>query len=190
MDIYPLNEKVRLFKGELFGKKINYEFYKNVNYIYGMNGSGKTSLLHALIKKYGIQGMLLMIEYYNKDCEYISLLNERLQSSRLYYEYELTDRRYHLKSTYTNKKLASTNLTAGERNYLRLMCFVIKNKGEFECVLIDDIEEKLCTDWVRCIVNDFQTIDPDLQIICTTHSPQIIQPHRDKMINITKILGE
>jgi len=80
------------------------------------------------------------------------------------------------------------HLSSGEKNLLLIFfhfLFEMKNNTLF---MIDEPELSLHIDWQYSLIDNFQKYSNDNQIIVVTHSPDIMQNHREYEINLDKCI--
>jgi predicted ATP-dependent endonuclease of OLD family len=71
-------------------------------------------------------------------------------------------------------------LSSGEKHLLRILIEALSAGGN--CLLIDEPELSLHVDWQRDLVAAMRTVNPELQIIMATHSPEIMADVSDAKI--------
>ena len=98
----------------------------------------------------------------------------------------------------SGKQIPFEHLSDGQRTMLGLFCDIARRaailnphlKGETTektsgIVLIDELDLHLHPKWQRAIVNSLTESFPNIQFICTTHSPFLIQSlHKGKLIEL------
>lgn len=64
------------------------------------------------------------------------------------------------------------SLSSGERQLLYL--FLEAMGAEYNTVLMDEPELSLHVDWQQRLLQSMQALNPDMQLIVATHSPEIL----------------
>lgn len=97
---------------------------------------------------------------------------------------------------YGDKRVMLSQLSSGEKSVFYILVdiarrLLILNKGNVEfdkhkgVVLIDEIDLHLHPRWQREILQSLSSVFPQIQFICTTHSPQVLSSiSKDKIIEI------
>ena len=63
-------------------------------------------------------------------------------------------------------------LSSGEKHLLRILLECLSAYGN--CIIVDEPELSLHIDWQKELVPAMRTVNPDLQVIMATHSPEIL----------------
>lgn len=71
-------------------------------------------------------------------------------------------------------------LSSGEKHLVRILLESLSAQGN--CIIIDEPELSLHIDWQRELVSAMQTVNPQLQMVLATHSPDIMAELRDDYI--------
>jgi predicted ATP-dependent endonuclease of OLD family len=85
-----------------------------------------------------------------------------------------------LKAEVHGKEIPLASLSSGEKQLIRILIEVIM--GESNVIIIDEPELSMHIDWQRNLVSAMQTVNPDVQIIMATHSPDIMENVPDECI--------
>lgn len=92
---------------------------------------------------------------------------------------EFTDRDIMIESL-SGKQIPLTGLSAGEKHLLRIVIEVVTAGAA--TVLIDEPELSLHIDWQRRLLRSLRTLNPEVQLIVATHSPEIMAEIPDDRI--------
>ncbi len=79
-----------------------------------------------------------------------------------------------------NQEIPLKSLSSGEKQLLRILVEVI-NAGR-STVLIDEPELSMHIDWQRELISGLRTINPEVQLVVATHSPEIMANVEDAEI--------
>jgi predicted ATPase len=165
----------------------NFDWIPNhdLNIIIGNNGSGKSFLIKSLIDTYcdgAVYDTIIDTVAWSK--EEANLINKNLESTRLEYYYEELYNNYCLIDKHRRQKIYKNDLSDGERNYLTCLCIAYAIKKRKQCLIIDDIESNMHIRLQKDLISTMFKINPKLQLICTTHSPEIVCLHKKACIQI------
>jgi predicted ATPase len=78
------------------------------------------------------------------------------------------------------KEIPLASLSSGEKQLVRILIEVIRS--ESNVIIIDEPELSMHIDWQRNLVDAMRTVNPDVQIIMATHSPDIMANVPDECI--------
>lgn len=94
-----------------------------------------------------------------------------------------------LLTEYENKKINPHELSAGEKQMLILLISTLVQKKREGIVLWDEPELSMHVDWQRILIATMQKINPNMQLILTTHSPFILYDGwENRVLNIQNII--
>ena len=79
-----------------------------------------------------------------------------------------------------NEYIGIDLLSSGEKQLLRLLIECLGAQGD--CIVIDEPELSLHIDWQNDLIEAMRVVNPNLQIILATHSPEIMDDFDDKNI--------
>ena len=65
-------------------------------------------------------------------------------------------------------------LSSGEKQLLIILMTVLLQDGDFTVLLMDEPEVSLHIEWQQELIETIRRLNPNVQIILTTHSPAII----------------
>jgi len=86
------------------------------------------------------------------------------------------------------EKLDLTILSSGEKQMLTILMTVLLEDDEHTILLMDEPEVSLHMEWQQILIETVQQLNPNAQIILTTHSPAIIMNGwMDKVTEVTDI---
>lgn len=78
------------------------------------------------------------------------------------------------------KQIPIASLSSGEKQLVRILIEVII--AEDNVIIIDEPELSMHIDWQRNLISAMRTVNPDVQIIMATHSPDIMENVSDECI--------
>ena len=73
-----------------------------------------------------------------------------------------------------DEKLTPYQLSSGEKQMLVILLTVLLQNSEYYVLLMDEPEVSLHVEWQQKMVNIIRMMNPNVQIILTTHSPALI----------------
>lgn len=80
-------------------------------------------------------------------------------------------------------------LSSGEKQILIILTSVLIQSGRDFIMLMDEPEISLHFDWQRRLIEDIQTLNPNLQLILATHSPaMVINGWTDRVSEISELV--
>lgn len=88
--------------------------------------------------------------------------------------------------TEANDEIAVEHLSSGEKNLLLIFFHFLFEVKDNTLFMIDEPELSLHIDWQYSIIKFFQEYSDDNQIFVVTHSPDIMQSHREYEIDLDK----
>ncbi len=188
-------------------------FFSDVTFLHGANGCGKTTILNIItdilsgnltrLQHYDFKEVRL--EYINshKKAKFISIIKQddthlirfqnreftTLTSVILAIKAEFQDN-YILSSTpnhfleVLNNFYTTRQLSSGEKRLLTLLSNLASNNTKNIVYLIDKPEYSLHIDWQLKLVDALFQLNPKVQLIITTHSPDIISHYDSKAIRL------
>ena len=92
--------------------------------------------------------------------------------------------------TKANDEIQVHHLSSGEKNLLLIFFHFLFEMKDNTLFMIDEPELSLHIDWQYSLINNFQKYSNNNQIIVVTHSPDIMQNHREYEINLDKCIVE
>jgi len=193
---------------------LEFNFNDSINVFIGNNGTGKSTILNALLTSviekdssanpviyyYKVNNCfdfsLSSIDILNKVFKNLSNIysNLRIEEPPESYKYNKTIESYLAIDKY-NKTVKFEQLSDGEKNIIMLINTImvrlsLSNEenplNEKSIVLIDDIELHLHLAWQRLIIPILLNTFPNCQFFITTHSPHIVNNIKPKNIFILK----
>ncbi len=88
----------------------------------------------------------------------------------------------------SEKKLTPQMLSSGEKQLLILMSEALLQREMPAIFIADEPELSLHVLWQEQLVASLRTLNPNAQIICATHSPDIVGPLADKAIDMESLV--
>lgn len=148
--------------------------------------------LHAIVNA---RGMHYVVSEWHKLAEkkeniflpkelFLQLINQFFQRKRL--KVDDGNRIYAL--TQSGKSLEPTFLSSGEKQLLILLSEALLQREETFIYVADEPELSLHVEWQSKLVSSLKRINPNCQIIFATHSPDIIGPFSEKIINMERVV--
>ena len=94
----------------------------------------------------------------------------------------------YFETSYTNQKVDITYLSSGEKQLVNLFAnFIFKVSDMKNGIFVaDEPELSLHLRWQTKFIKQLHQINPNIQLIFATHSPELVGPFRDKIIKIQK----
>jgi ABC-type lipoprotein export system ATPase subunit len=90
--------------------------------------------------------------------------------------------------TYGKDEIQVQHLSSGEKNLLLIFFHFLFEMKKNTLFMIDEPELSLHIDWQYSLIENFQEYSNDNQIFVVTHSPDIMQNHREYEINLDKCI--
>lgn len=87
----------------------------------------------------------------------------------------------------SDEKIPFFRLSGGEKQLLFLLLKISNTLGNPTVVLLDEADMGMHVDWKRILLSSLLDLNPNLQIIASTHSPALIEGWRDKVKEIGQI---
>lgn len=86
------------------------------------------------------------------------------------------------------EKLNLRLLSSGEKQMLTILMTVLLQDGDYTVLLMDEPEVSLHLEWQQVLIDTILKLNPNVQIILTTHSPAIIMKGwMDKVTEVSDI---
>lgn len=83
-----------------------------------------------------------------------------------------------------NESHGLDNLSSGERHILTFLCLVLFQARDRDFLIIDEPEISLNNLWQRGLIDLFESLAPNTQIIVASHSPAIVSNRRDRLAKL------
>jgi predicted ATP-binding protein involved in virulence len=159
------------------GKTLSWDLHPEVNILWGENGSGKSYLLDL------IENEAVDITWADKPCTIRVISKDKDDYLGLFNNYKLG-------LPFSDKLPFSgiSNLSEGQHRLYYIYGIATKYKDQAYTLLIDDIELHLHIDNQRTIIKQLREINPNCQLIVTTHSPSILMGYMSEGSNIEDLL--
>lgn len=90
--------------------------------------------------------------------------------------------------TQANDEIEVQHLSSGEKNLMLIFFHFLFEVDEKTLFMIDEPELSLHIDWQYSLVKNFQEYSNGNQILVVTHSPDVMQNHRELEINLDKCI--
>ena len=79
-------------------------------------------------------------------------------------------------------------MSSGEKQILAILLTVLVEDNQNYVLFMDEPEVSLHVDWQKRLIDLIQTLNPNVQIILTTHSPAVIMNGwMDKVTEVSEI---
>lgn len=92
-------------------------------------------------------------------------------------------------TNYTNENISLKYLSSGEKQIVTLLTYLIfrVERDKFTLFIVDEPELSLHLSWQKKFVSTINEINPNMQLVFATHSPEIVGRYRDKVIKLQRI---
>lgn len=155
------------------------------------------ALIGTFVELIRISELIHIFEGMNKEIEKLKLpIDEFLQYSNLFLNNGTDnktleiDTRGNIRFTtnYTSNKLKLKYLSSGEKQIVTLFANLIfkVNREKFTIFIVDEPELSLHLSWQKKLVETIQKINPMMQLVFATHSPEIVGRYDDKVFELRK----
>lgn len=94
----------------------------------------------------------------------------------------------YFETAYTNDKIDITYLSSGEKQLVNLLAHFIFKASDLKngIFVADEPELSLHLNWQKMFIQQLHHINPKIQLIFATHSPELVGSYRNKIIKIQK----
>lgn len=116
--------------------------------------------------------------------KYLRICNELFQRKKL----ELTSSNEIRFTSRTDKVLTPQMLSSGEKQLLILLSETLLQKEQKSIFIADEPELSLHVLWQEKLISSLRALNPHTQIIAATHSPDIVGPLSDRVIDMESII--
>ena len=193
----------RLFKFKYNKKITEYEFKENLHnmYIkteklkeYGLFLKPNTEYDEIMFNPEDSKALKIYFEDFDKKYRiydkfikkldlYKSILNSRLSFKKIVISKE---KGIEILAEDTNREIKLNSLSSGERQEILIFYYLIFEAESSILLLIDEPEISLHVTWQRKFIDDLLKVieDKKINVIISTHSPQIIGNHQEKQIDL------
>lgn len=147
-----------------------------------------------------IEELRKMFEEYNEEVRKImspilmfgEIINEYLKNSAVPKQMIVSLSKIYFRINESIDSIDISELSSGEKQIILLIAYLIFKvlPEEQPIFMVDEPEMSLHLMWQRQWINSIQKINPDIQLIIATHSPEIVDKYRNYMINIIPKIGE
>jgi predicted ATP-binding protein involved in virulence len=181
------------------GKTLSWDLHPEVNILWGENGSGKTVLMNAIYSANRWNNTAYLDEN-------TTLTWERNPANPIMADYgietlvPMSNLNHYLKDIQEHVSFnVKGRLSAGQSKLVQLLgsaLFYKTHQPDVDLIykdvdsvlVIDDIETNLHIDIQRTIIKQLREINPNCQLIVTTHSPSILMGYMSEGSNIEDLL--
>ena len=147
-----------------------------------------------------IQRTISLAEKTRKDKEkvmsrfqlFLDTMNSFISQTEEHKEFIISpDGRIGFTTTFSKDTISVHHLSSGEKQLLIFFANLIFNvsKKQTGIFVVDEPELSLHLSWQRIFVEKTMSINPNMQLIFATHSPEFIGKNRNKMFKLEKIYG-
>lgn len=91
-------------------------------------------------------------------------------------------------TTDSGKKLSIRGLSSGEKQLIIILGEALLQKETPWIYIADEPELSLHVTWQETLIENLRKINPKAQIICATHSPDVVSYFQDKIFNMEEII--
>jgi len=130
-------------------------------------------------------------KYQKKINDFYALINEHFKDTdKEIYEDEVTNgiKFYHTKQ---NKYISINDLSAGEKQLLIIFFTVFLQDEQHSVLLLDEPEISLHIRWQHKLIDTLRALNPNCQLIISTHSPSIFgKGWGDRIFRIEKLFND
>jgi len=119
--------------------------------------------------------------------DFIKVTNSFLTSSKFNKQIYVEDNKLKIKNK-NEENVLLTNLSSGEKQLLILLLETLLQKHRNTIYIIDEPELSLHIAWQRALVNGILKLNPNIQLIIATHSPEIVSNYKDNIIRMERIV--
>jgi len=116
---------------------------------------------------------------------FISVINELLGGRK---KMSLSDRNELSFETKNNKPIPIEELSSGEKQLLIILGEALLQQEKAVVYIADEPELSLHISWQETLTSSISSLNPNAQIIFATHSPDIVNSHSDKIINMEDVI--
>lgn len=90
--------------------------------------------------------------------------------------------------TKKGKQISYENLSMGEKQIL-LLLLMVSNTQQRPCIFfMDEPDLSMHIDWKEILVKELHNLNPNMQIILSTHAPSVITGWRDKVKEVDQLI--
>lgn len=138
------------------------------DYAYYLSDLAK-SVTQIIVKEGNIE-IDRLEEIYRQNNLFLKIMNEAFSIT----EKNIDTSQSKLSFKIDNRTLDSKSLSSGEKQLLIIMLTVLLEKNEEYILLMDEPEISMHFEWQRKLISNIISLNPNCQIILTSHSPAII----------------
>lgn len=107
---------------------------------------------------------------YSTNNKFLSIINDSFKSTGK----EIDTKRSELHFLVDGDRLTTRQLSSGEKQLLIIMLTVLLERGQEFILLMDEPEISLHLDWQSHLIDNILSLNPNCQIVMTSHSPGIL----------------
>ncbi|MCY1399565.1 restriction system-associated AAA family ATPase [compost metagenome] len=112
--------------------------------------------------------------------KFLELLNNLMQRKSL----SINERNEITIKTQSGKSLTLRQLSSGEKQILIILGEALLQEGQSYMYIADEPELSLHVSWQESLAQNLKALNPSAQIIFATHSPDIVGPYLEKIIDM------
>ncbi len=90
--------------------------------------------------------------------------------------------------TKAGKQISYENLSMGEKQILLLLLMVSNTKQEPCIFFMDEPDLSMHIDWKEILIKELHNLNPNMQIILSTHAPSVITGWHDKVKEVNQLI--
>lgn len=109
------------------------------------------------------------------------VVNELLKPGK---SIEISDQNEILIKNKSDKKISIKDLSSGEKQLLIILGQSLLQESKRVIYIADEPELSLHIEWQEKLTNAITSLNPNAQVIFATHSPDIVGPYQDNVINM------
>ncbi len=116
--------------------------------------------------------------------QFLNLLNQMMKPRKRFW----VDEKNELQASVAERTIDPSELSSGEKQMLILLGEALLQERESWIYIADEPELSLHVKWQETLTDNLRQINPNAQIIFATHSPDIVGPHEDRVLNTEDLL--
>lgn len=153
------------------------DFMKDLLYLYGFRR------ISLIIKKWNELQKKISNIFLPRD-NYIKICNQLFQRKNI----DLNSSNEIFFTSRTDKILTPQMLSSGEKQLLILLSETLLQKEQKSIFIADEPELSLHVLWQEKLIGSLRALNPHAQIIAATHSPDIVGPLSDRVIDMESVI--
>ncbi len=116
--------------------------------------------------------------------QFLTLLNEMMKPKKRF----SVDDKNQLQIAVEGRGIQLSELSSGEKQMLILLGEALLQEREHWIYIADEPELSLHVKWQETLTDNLRQINPNAQVIFATHSPDIVGPHEERVLNMEDLL--